>query len=82
LNIRIGGGVIQDNDDMTLPLILARPIEVVVIDGKPDGRFRVPGSEWKRRRYSMQIQGVQMDSSLTPSTGPAASMKFNLTIDR
>jgi hypothetical protein len=82
LNIHIGGGVVQDNDDMTLPLILARPIEVVVFDGKPDGRFRVPGSEWKRRAYSMQIHAVQMDGSLTPSTGPAASMKFNLTIDR
>ena len=82
LSVHIGGGVVQDSDDMRLPLTLAKPIEVIVTDGKADGRFRVPGGEWKRRMYDLWIQGVQMDGALTPSAGPAASLKFNLTIDR
>jgi len=32
--------------------------------------------------YNLWIQGVQMEGSLSPSAGPAASLKFNLTIER
>jgi hypothetical protein len=81
LSVHVGGGVIQDNDDMTLPLTLARPLEVALVDGKPDGRFRVAGGEWKRRHYSLWIQHVDFGGTLEPSAGPAASLKFDLTVD-
>lgn len=80
LKVRIGGGVVEDNSDMSLPLTLARPIEISVTDGKPDGRFREPGGEWKRRIYNMWVRAVEMEGTLIPSTGPAASLKFDLMI--
>jgi len=80
LTVHIGGGVVVDNIGITLPLTLARPIELSVTDGKPDGRFREVGGEWKRRAYNMWVQAVEMEATLAPSTGPAASLKFDLTI--
>ena len=77
----LGGDIVEDSDDMALPLTLAKPIEIFVIDGKPDGRFRVAGGQWKRRARSMWIQGVELDGTLSPSGGPAASLKLILTVD-
>jgi hypothetical protein len=82
LKVRVGGGVVEDNGAMILPLMLARPIELSVTDGKADGRFREAGGEWKRRAYNMWVQAVEMEGTLTPSTGPAASLKFDLTTRR
>jgi hypothetical protein len=81
LKVRIGGGVVVDGSDVTLPLTLAKPIDISVTDGKPDGRFREAGGEWKRRAYSMWVRAVEMEGTLTPYAGPAASLRFELTID-
>jgi hypothetical protein len=82
LKVHIAGGVVEDKGDMAFPLTLARPIEISVTDGKPDGRFREAGGEWRRRIYSMWVRAVEMEGTLLPSTGPAASLRFELTIDR
>ena len=66
---------------MALPLTLAKPIESSVVGGKPDGRVRVAGGEWKRRARSMWVQGVELDGTLSPSAGPATSLKLTLTVD-
>jgi hypothetical protein len=81
LKVRIGGDIVEDSDEMALPLILAKPIEISVVDGKPDGRFRVAGGQWKQRARSMWIQGVELDGTLSPAGGPAASLKLMLTVD-
>ena len=81
LSIHVGGDILEDGADTILPLILSKPLEVVLIDGKPDGRFRVAGGTWKRRLYDMRIENVQFDGTLTPSAGPAASLKLDLTVD-
>ena len=81
LKVRIGGDIVEDGDDMALPLTLAKPIEISVVGGKPDGRFRVAGGEWKRRARSMWVQGVELDGTLSPSAGPATSLKLTLTVD-
>jgi len=81
LKVRIGGDIVEDGDDMALALTLAKPIEIFLVDGKPDGRFRVAGGQWKRRARSMWVQGVELDGTLSPSAGPAASLKLILTVD-
>jgi hypothetical protein len=80
LKIRIGGGVVQDND-MTLPLTLTRPMDVVLIDGKLNGRFRVDDGPWKRRAHSMWIHDVELGGTLTPAAGPAVSLNLALTVN-
>jgi len=81
LKVRIGGDIVEHSDDMALALTLAKPIEISLVDGKPDGRFRVAGGQWKRRARSMWVQGVELDGTLSPSAGPAASLKLILTVD-
>ena len=81
VKVRIGGGVVQDHEEI-LPLTLARSIDVVLLDGKPDGRFRVEGGEWKRRIYGMWIRVLDMQGALTRDAGPAVSLKLDLTLDR
>jgi hypothetical protein len=80
LKVHIGGDIVQDNEDMSLPLILARPIDVVVIDGKLNGRFRVADGEWKQRAYSLWIEHVELDGALTPATGPVVSVNMTMTV--
>jgi len=79
LTVRIDGNVVQDGSEFTLPLTLARPIDVVVVDGKPNGLFRVADGAWKKRS-SMWIRGVEFGTTLAPSTGPAASARMTFAV--
>jgi len=81
LRIRIEGNIVKDGNDLVLPLVLARPIEVALADGELDGRYRVADGRWKRRVYDMWIQYVQLRATLTPSEGPAAALSLSLTVD-
>jgi hypothetical protein len=80
LQVRIGGNIVRDDGDFTVPLTLAHPIDVVVVDGKTNGTFRVADGPWKRRSNSLWIRDVQLRATLEPSTGPAASMSMILTV--
>jgi len=78
LELRIDGNVVQEGE-FTLPLALARPIDVLVVDGKPSGLFRVADGAWKNRS-AMWIRGLQFGTTLTPSTGPAASARLTFAV--
>jgi len=81
LKVRIDGDIVQDDGGPTVPLTLARPIEVVVVDGKPNGMFRVADGAWKQRANSLWIRDVQLRATIAPSAGPAASMSVTLAVD-
>jgi len=80
LKVRVGGGLVENGGETILPLVLAKPLEIALVDGKPDGRFRVAGGQWKQRRFDMWIEQVQFGGTLTPSAGPAASLNLALTV--
>jgi hypothetical protein len=80
LKVRIHGNIVQDESEFTVPLTLARPIDVVLVDSKTNGIFRVADGAWKRRSNSLWIRDVQLRATLEPSTGPAASMSMSLTV--
>jgi len=80
LTVRIGGNIVRDDDDFAVPLTLAWPIDVVVVDGKTNGIFRVADGPWKRRSNSLWIRDVQLRAKLEPATGPTASMSMTLTV--
>jgi hypothetical protein len=80
LKIRIGGDIVEDTRDLALPLTLVRPIDVVVLDGQPNGMFRVAGGPWKRRATGLWIRDVQLGATLAPATGPEASVSMNFSV--
>ncbi|HYS85002.1 MAG TPA: hypothetical protein VEN78_08385 [Bradyrhizobium sp.] len=80
LNVRIGGNIVEDGDDMAFVLTLAKPIEIFLADGRPDGQFREAGGQWKRVPQGIWIRGVEANGTLSPSAGPAASLKLTLTV--
>ena len=81
LKVRIDGDIVQDDGGSTVPLTLTRPIEVVVVDGKTNGMFRVADGAWKQRSNSLWIRDVQLGATLAPSTGPAASVSMAVAVD-
>jgi hypothetical protein len=82
VNMRIDGGLLVEDADTTLLLTLARPVEVVVVDGKPNGQFRVAGGPWRQRAPGMWFQHLKLRGTLAPDAGPAASVSLVLIIDR
>lgn len=82
LKVRIGGGIVREDADLTLPLTLARPLEILVVDGEPSGQFRVDEGPWKRRVRSLWIQNVELGATLAPERGPAASVSLTMTVER
>jgi hypothetical protein len=80
LKVRIDGDLVQDKGEFTLPLVLARPIEVVVVDGKPNGIFRGAEAAWKQRSHSLWIRGVEFGATLVP-TGPEASVSMTFSVN-
>lgn len=78
LKVGIDGNVVEEGE-FTLPLALARPIDVVVVDGKPNGLFRVADGAWKKRS-AMWIRGVEFGATLAPSAGPAASARLTFAV--
>jgi len=81
LKVRIGGGIVREAD-LTLPLTLAQPLDIFVVDGKPSGQFRVDEGAWRRRVRSLWIQNVELGGTLAPDRGPAASVSFVMTVER
>jgi hypothetical protein len=82
LQVHIRGDIVQDYREMTTPLTLARPIDVMIVDGKPNGQFRVAEGPWKRRTGDLWIQHVELGGTLVPDRGPAASVSLTMTVDR
>jgi hypothetical protein len=82
LRFSIGGGLVEEDPDMTVLLTLARPVEVVVVDGKPSGQFRIADGPWKQRAPGMWFQHLKVRGTLAPDAGPAAFLSLVLTLDR
>ena len=81
LKVRIHGNIVQDAGELTVLLALARPIDVVVVDGKPNGVFRIADGDWKRRN-SLWISDFQVGGTLEASSGPAASVSMTFMVAR
>jgi hypothetical protein len=64
---------------VTIPLVLARPIDVLVVDGKANGA-RVAGGSWKQRSTSLSFREMQFGATLAPPTGLAASMRMTFAV--
>ncbi len=81
VRMEVTGDVLAGENSAILPLRLARDVDVVVRGGKPDGYFRVQGGEWKKYLYHYRVRALDMHSTLTPSGGPQASVRIEISVD-
>jgi hypothetical protein len=69
-------GDIFVNSAAILPLTLARPLEVLMIDGKLTANNRFPGEAWQAARQARWISIPYLKAELTPDKGPFVSSKL------
>lgn len=76
LKIELSGDVIDGLNSITLPMVLSQQMEIVLKEGKPDGRFRVANGPWKAYVYNYRIRDFSMTSSLDRQQGPQVNLKL------
>lgn len=75
------GNVVENMQDVILTMTLAMPLDIVLSNGKPDGRFRIGAGPWQTRLSGMQLRVDKLDAALTPGLGPVANIKVHFAID-
>jgi len=81
-HISLSGGVIEPIMDHVIEVILAQPLEVVLRDGEPDGRFRVADEDWKKTTYDFRLRKVRREATLTTDQGPRVDITMQLSTER
>lgn len=67
---------VNSGEKAILPLTLARPIELLLVDGKLTGNNRFPGEAWQAARQARWITIPFLKAELTPDKGPFVSSKL------
>ena len=80
VRVEIEGNMLQADQTLSVPLVLSRPLEVVVVDDKLDGRFRLADGSRVYRRSSLRITVTEMQASLLPVTGPVVKTRLNVNV--
>lgn len=70
---------IAETNKAIIPLRLTQPMEVLLVNGKPDGRVRLAGEAWKDLRFSFRLQGLQINATLNTARGPEAEAAIGIT---
>ena len=81
VHIEVTSDVLEGINTVTLPMKLSRPLQVAIREGKPDGRFRVDNSDWKKTIYNYRIQDIKIVSTFARETGPQVSLKLRISTD-
>jgi hypothetical protein len=81
LKVELTGDVLEGVNAITLPMLLSQQIDIVLKDGKPDGRFRVAHGPWKKYIYNYRIRDFSMTSSLDTEEGPQVKLKLHISTD-
>ncbi|NOZ10483.1 MAG: hypothetical protein GXP09_05540 [Gammaproteobacteria bacterium] len=70
IRISLGGEVIESVIEYPMSITLKKSIDIVLADGKPDGRFRVQGGPWQSRTYDFRLRRLKREAHLGVQ-GPA-----------
>ena len=81
LRIKIEGNLLKADQTISIPLQLARSLEVITVDDKLDGRFRVADGEQVYGRSSLRLIFSELQASLSPANGPTVKATLNVDID-
>ncbi|MFZ2852948.1 MAG: hypothetical protein WAZ34_02405 [Rhodocyclaceae bacterium] len=79
VDIELSGDLFRKTPVPTLPLTLAEPVELMMIDGQLTGDMRFPGEPWLRAREVRWIGIPWLKAELTPEQGPL--IRSSLVVD-
>ena len=79
MHIEIAADALAGDNTVMLPLHLAQPLDIIVQDGQPDGRYRIGAGDWKQIRYNLRVSDVDKSATLTRADGFV--MKLRLVLD-
>lgn len=80
VHIHVSGDIFQNAPDLVVPLRLAKPVEIVMRDGKPTRQVRISGNSWAPSNEAGWLRIPWIRAEMTPSTGPLfnTSLVINL----
>ncbi|MBS1145404.1 MAG: hypothetical protein H6R14_2810 [Proteobacteria bacterium] len=71
VDIELDGDIFRSGDArLSLPLVLDRPVELLMLDGKPTGDARFGGESWQSARQVRWLTIPWIKADLTPDSGP------------
>jgi hypothetical protein len=78
VRLRITGDVLKGPEEVTVPITLASPVELVIQDGIPEGRYRVGAGDWRHRMYNVSVFARDFKTTLTRKDGPQIHVDVDL----
>jgi hypothetical protein len=76
VEVEVSGGIFAAEPKPVLSLTLARPLELLMTDGKLTGDARRIGEAWVPARQTRWINIPLLDAHLTPEHGPVVNSKL------
>lgn len=70
VKVEVAGDVFRASNASVLPLVLNKPVEVMMNDGQPTGDWRYSGESWALARETHWISIPWIKTELSPQTGP------------
>ena len=77
IKLNLSGNIFREATYTSATLVLARPIEVVLENGEPDGRYRVASGQWGRAPGLLRV--TQLGTRLTTTEGPFVTITASVT---
>lgn len=81
VNIEVSGELFRNTPSPVLPLTLARPVEVMMIDGRLTGDLRLPDEPWSLAREARWISIPWIKADLSIENGPAVHTRLIIGIN-
>lgn len=75
VKIDVKSGLFEHTDEVRIPLILKKPVDINLTHGKPNGVYRIADYSWENVKTEMCIKD-DAKCTLTPDEGPVASFSF------
>jgi hypothetical protein len=69
IRISLEGDLFAPSGTVSIPVELTRDLELVLINGKLDGRFRAAGGDWKSHVCDISMPAQRLTASLTRGDG-------------
>ena len=79
VRVDVSGDVFRPSNESVLPLVLDRPVEVLMNNGEPTGDWRFAGEDWLAARTTNWISIPWIKGALTPQQGP--ELRASLTVE-
>ena len=79
LVIELTGDILSGVNKITLPMLLSESLDVVLQDGKLDGRFRISNGAWKEHKYNYRIRNYLLTPNLSKDNGPQVNLKLHIS---